>query len=177
MASLPGALFAEPFEHRTSAILFLQVGIAHTVPGTIEVKLNKWPNIGIRWLPDGVRTEGVIAEVPRIPYMLPHVGAHFPTRADYGGIAALLRRTPSVPTPSGSRQRRVVMGNSHGKYANMWQHVWDLRHICDDPVRPDPVWKLLRKGLLSELPSKGSKEIRQGDRRVDTERVASASGL
>ena len=30
-------------------------------------------------------------------------------------------------------------------------HHWELRHFCDDPVYPVPVWKLLKEGCAPEL--------------------------
>ena len=72
-------------------------------------------------LPDGVRTNGVVAEVPRFPL----INFHGNMLAKYNNML----------------RHMAKCGNMCALNSNYDKHVRDLRPFCENPVCPDPVWK------------------------------------
>ena len=92
--------------------------------GTPLVPLKKG-SMGNHRLPDRVRTKDLFAEGPRIPYILPYLFLVGTLCHRYNTFCHILPH--------------IAMKVNYGK----------LRHFCDDPVCPAPIWKLLTSAAVA----------------------------
>ena len=127
-------------------------------PASLDVsKIEACPKIYVHhWLPDGVRTTmfvvlpssgpkiedgGVLTRVPQILNIL-----------SYCYVVYSLPRMPCMP----QKNMRHVATVCHLLYnfaTNFDYGKW--RHFCDDPVCPDPVWKL-SSSMLQTVTARGT---------------------
>ena len=88
--------------------------------------------------PDGIRTNGVVAEVPQFLLMN--------SRED------VKKMWQHVATCGNMWQDVATCGNTCKLKSKMWQSVGNLWPFCENPVCPDPVWKSVNGFRGLEVP-------------------------